>query len=498
MRSRAPWWGFVTTMVLVLGLGNLAQGQEEPPAAAPAAEAAPAEPAPADTAAAPAAPVEIPAYNQGDVTWMLVSSAFVLLMTAPGLFLFYGGLVRRKNVLSVFMQCLALCGINSVLWVVIGYSLAFSDQGPTMIVFKDDKGEVLKDCSCIGGTENMLLKNSMPTIATDASGAEVSFLPPCPLYANVPDLLFMVFQMMFFIITPALICGAFAERMKFSAMVVFTILWGLIVYIPLAHWVWGPRSLFGGGSPMQSLDFAGGLVVHASSGISALVCALFLGKRVGYGKEPIVPHNLTMTATGAALLWFGWFGFNAGSAISAGNGAVNAFVVTHVAAAAALIGWSVAEWLMIGKPTVLGASSGIVAGLVVITPASGFVTTTSAMIMGAIAGVVCFAACAKLKPLLGYDDALDAFGVHGIGGMLGAVLTGVFVDKAASLANAVTIPDGVLMNQVVSVGITAVLSIVATTVILSLISVTIGLRVSEESEIEGLDSTQHSESGYVF
>lgn len=455
-------------------------------------------------------------YDQGDLAWMLTSSALVLMMTAPALFLFYGGLVRKKNVLSVFMQCLALCGMNSVLWIVLCYSLAFDDKGPTLMDFRDDNGVVTKHTTIIGGLGKVMLKGAMPyervkrentgtadapqwTKVKDADGNDIKeFVYPRFSTLVIPELLFMVFQMMFFIITPALICGAFAERMKFSAMVLFTALWGILIYCPLAHWVWGPNNFFGIGSPYQSLDFAGGLVVHASSGISALVCALFLGKRLGYGKEPLVPHNMTYTAIGAALLWVGWFGFNAGSATSASGGAVNAFVVTHVCAAAALIGWAVAEWFVIGKPTVLGASSGIVAGLVVITPASGFVTAPSALIMGVVAGVVCFLACSKVKIALGYDDSLDAFGVHGVGGMTGAILTGVFADYAVSNSNGVSIPENVVLNQVVSVGITAVLSVIGTVIILALIGATIGLRVKEADEIEGLDSTQHGESGYVF
>lgn len=455
-------------------------------------------------------------YDQGDIAWMLTSSALVLMMTAPALFLFYGGLVRKKNVLSVFMQCLALCGMNSILWVVVCYSLAFSDAGTVVYTFDQGTEDTDDDkaITLVGGFDKVMLQGLMPqervkrenkgteekpqwVKVKDDKGEDVTEIF-YPSSGAIPELLFMVFQMMFFIITPALICGAFAERMKFSAMVAFTALWGIFIYCPLAHWVWGPNNFFGGGSPFQSLDFAGGLVVHASSGISALVCALFLGKRLGYGKEPIVPHNMTYAAMGAALLWVGWFGFNAGSALGSTAGAANAFVVTHICAASALVGWAVAEWLMIGKPTILGASSGIVAGLVVITPASGFVTAPSALIMGLIAGVICFLACSKVKMALGYDDSLDAFGVHGIGGMAGAILTGVFADAAVSGSNGVDIPSNVFVNQLISVGITAAFCVVGTSIILALVGATIGLRVKDSEEIEGLDSTQHGESGYVF
>lgn len=505
LRPRA----LIAALAVLLAGGAAAISEEPASATAEALSTA------TDASASPPAPKyeKTPEFNQADVAWMLVSSAFVLLMTAPGLFLFYGGLVRKKNVLSVFMQCLFLCGMNSVLWVLIGYSLAFSDQGPTLITINDDKtGEETK-VTLFGGLDKVFLNGVGPYVRdkhentgtdeapqwTPVKGEDGTVVQEIVYPGDdgaIPELLFMIFQMMFFIITPALICGAFAERMKFSAMVAFTALWGLLIYCPLAHWVWGPNPLFGGGSPLQSLDFAGGLVVHASSGISALVCAIFLGKRLGYGKEPIVPHNMTYAAVGAALLWFGWFGFNAGSELAADSRAVNAFVATHLCAASALLGWTIAEWLVIGKPTVLGASSGIVAGLVVITPASGFVTPQSAVLMGLIAGVVCFLACAKLKPMLGYDDSLDAFGVHGVGGMLGALLTGVFVSEA--IVGPGGIPESCLRNQFISVGVTAAFSIVGSAVILSAIGATIGLRVQESDEIEGLDSTQHGESGYLF
>jgi Amt family ammonium transporter len=420
-----------------------------------------------------------PVYDTGHVAWMMVCSALVLMMTGPGLALFYGGLVRKKNILSVMMQCLFLMGMNSVLWAVVGYSLAFSDQGPTLF----SSGG--KDYSLIGGLDKAFLQGVGPH-----SGGQLEAA------GDIPEELFMVFQMMFFIITPALIAGAFAERMRFSAMIAFTVLWGLVVYCPLAHWVWGPNAIFGEGGPCHALDFAGGLVVHASSGISALVCALILGKRIGYGKEPIPPHNLTYTVIGSCLLWVGWFGFNAGSALAANESAVNAFVVTHLCAAAGLLGWACAEWFVAGKPSVLGACSGLVAGLVVITPASGFVTPMAAIVMGLLGGGACYIAAVKVKIALGYDDSLDAFGVHGVGGSLGAILTGVFASSAvkstqASMAGQVT-------NQVISLVVTYLLSIVGTVIILKVIDATIGLRVSKDSEMRGLDVTEHNEEGYIF
>lgn len=492
MRFVAPWWRSLSCLILVLGLAGPAYAQEAAPATPPVAtEGAPAEgTTPPAEAATPAAPP--PTYNNGDIAWMLTSCLLVLMMTAPGLFLFYGGLVRKKNVLSVFMQCLFLCGLNSVLWVVIGYSLAFGTDGPTLYEWKKEDGTVQK-FSAFGGFNKVLLKGVLPELA---SGAAEGDAPVYPAAGAIPEVLFMTFQMMFFIITPALICGAFAERMKFSAMVAFSVLWGLLIYCPLAHWVWsGPTAILSSG-PYPGLDFAGGLVVHASSGISALVCALFLGKRIGYGKEPIIPHNLTYTAIGAAMLWVGWFGFNAGSELASDSRAVSAFIATHIAAAAALVSWSLIEWVHLGKPSVLGASSGIVAGLVVITPASGFVTVPGGLVMGLIAGVVCYLAVAQIKPLLGYDDSLDAFGVHGVGGITGAILTGVFASEAIMGKGKVV--EGLLLNQVIGVGVTAVFAIVGSVIILSLISITIGLRVKEETEIEGLDVNEHGESGYVF
>ena len=415
----------------------------------------------------------LPGHN----AWMLASSALVLFMTVPGLAMFYGGLVRKKNVLGVVMQCLFLMGIMTVLWGLVGYSLAFGGDGHYL------------------GNMDYALLDGVSMVAGQAPGG------------SIPDLTFMVFQGMFFIITPALICGAFAERMKFSTMVVFSIAWGLIVYCPLCHWVWDggilahgqDHAILGG-----ALDFAGGTVVHISSGISALVCALLIGRRLGFGTEDMRPHNLTYTALGAGMLWVGWFGFNAGSAGESNALAANAFVVTHFSAAAGAVAWAMFEWLTRGKASVLGAASGAVAGLVCITPAAGYVQPMPALVMGAAAGVICYLACSKLKAACNYDDSLDAFGVHGVGGTLGAVLTGVFAttDVNPGAANGVfyDVSGGVslLIGQVAAVVVTAAFSIVATFVILKILDVTMGLRVSQEEETQGLDLSQHGEEGYIF
>ena len=437
----------------------------------------------ADTGAKPAAPPR--QIDRGDNAWMLTSSALVLMMTTPGLAMFYGGLVRKKNVVSVLMQCITLMGLMTVIWATVGYSLAFGGSE-----------------AWLGNLDHLFMKGVQ---AEWVDGASV--IPIHPTY-NIPWFTHMLFQGMFFIITPGLICGAFAERMKFSTMVVFMVLWGLLVYCPLCHWVWGGGVLaygskhaesFGGGA----LDFAGGTVVHISSGVSALVCALVLGKRLGYPKEPMPPHNLTYTALGAGLLWVGWFGFNAGSALAADGIAASAFAATHFSAAAGALAWAAVEWITRGKPKLLGVSSGAVAGLVCITPAAGFVQPMPALIMGAAAGVVCCLACAYLKPKLGYDDSLDAFGVHGIGGTLGAILTGVFANRAVwdiGAGKKLGLLEGgdVLKAQLIATGITWVLAIVATTVILMVLNAVMGLRVSENEEAEGLDLTQHGEEGYIF
>ena len=417
---------------------------------------------------------------------MLTSSALVLMMTAPGLAMFYGGLVRKKNVLSVVMQCIFLMGLMTVIWALWGYSLSFGGTE-----------------AWIGNSDHLFMKGVQ---AEWVDGKPE--IPQSKLY-NIPMLTHMLFQGMFFIITPALICGAFAERMKFSTMVVFMTLWGTLVYCPLCHWVWGGGVLaYGSDHAKQyamggALDFAGGTVVHISSGVSALICALLIGKRLGYGTEPMPPHNLTYTALGAALLWVGWFGFNAGSALAADGVAASAFVATHFSAAAGGLTWAGLEWIMRGKPTVLGACSGVVAGLVAITPASGYVVAMPALAIGAAAGAVCYFACTSLKASFGYDDSLDAFGVHGVGGTLGAVLTGVFATRAVQDLNGgepLGLVEGgsLLTGQLVAVGITWVFAAVATFVLLKVLDATMGLRVATQAELQGLDLTQHGEEGYIF
>ena len=419
------------------------------------------------------------AQMNADNAWMLVCCALVLMMTAPGLALFYGGLVRRKNVLGTMMQSFILMCIGTVLWALIGYSLSFGEGNPF-----------------IGDLRYLFL---------DKVGGE----PYSAYAATIPHQTFMLFQMMFAIITPALITGAFAERMKFSAMVLFTILWSLVVYYPMAHMVWGNGGLLNAflGGKIPCLDFAGGTVVHITSGVSALVCALVMGKRKGYPSEPMKPHSLVLSFIGAALLWVGWFGFNAGSALSAGTLATSAFTATHFAAAAAACGWILAEWMQHGKPSILGGISGAVAGLVAITPASGFVKPMPALIIGFIAGIVCYYMVVKVKNMLGYDDSLDAFGIHGAGGTLGALLTGVFavseINPAFKDAAGKVLPVGMLegnggqlMNQAIGVAIAWVLAIVGTFIILKVVDAVVGLRVSPEEETMGLDLSQHGEEGY--
>lgn len=421
------------------------------------------------------------AQSSADNAWMLVSSALVLLMTGPGLALFYGGLVRKKNVLSTMMQSFAMMAIITVLWGVIGYSLCFG--GGT---------------SFIGGLEHIFLRGV-------GAAPEASYAP------TIPQQTFMVYQLMFAIITPALITGAFAERMKFSAMAVFMVLWSIIVYAPMAHMVWGKGGLLNAalGGRIPTLDFAGGTVVHVTSGVSALVCAWYLGKRIGYPHEPMPPHSVVLSFIGACLLWVGWFGFNAGSALAASGLATSAFVATHFGAAAAALSWSAAEWLHNGKPSVLGGISGAVAGLVAITPAAGFVSPMAALIIGFIAGAFCFFMVAKVKQKFKYDDSLDAFGVHGAGGTIGALLTGVFATSAVNPifhdAAGNTLASGAIegnfrqvLNQFAGVVIAWVLAIVGTLLILKIVDATIGLRVSAEHEIQGLDVTQHGEEGYSW
>ena len=487
--------------IVALGPGVLSLAQEPAAPAEPPAATAPAEPptAPPPAATNSTTPLTTPTeaalkeaeaaerqIDRGDNAWLLTSSALVLFMTVPGLAMFYGGLVRRKNVVSVLMQCIFLMGIMTIVWGLVGYSICFGSG---------DKW--------IGNDAHFFMKG---VSAVWENGASVTPLHPT---LNVPMLTHMLFQGMFFIITPALICGAFAERMKFSAMVVYSVLWGLLVYCPLCHWVWG-SGILAYGSPHAkdicaggALDFAGGTVVHISSGVSALICALVLGKRIGYGKEPMPPHNLAFTALGAGMLWVGWFGFNAGSALAADGIASSAFAATHFSAAAGTVAWALVEWLKGGKPTLLGASSGAVAGLVCITPAAGFVTPMSALIMGAAAGAFCYFTCAIMKHKLGYDDSLDAFGVHGLGGTLGAILTGVFATRAVfdiGKGEPLGILEGgnVLTAQIIATVISWVGAAVVSFILLKLIDAAIGLRVTEEQEFEGLDLNQHGEEGYIF
>jgi Amt family ammonium transporter len=438
----------------------------------------------------------------GHNAWMLTSSALVLFMTAPGLAMFYSGLVRKKNVLGVMMQCIFLMGLMTVIWGLYGYSLAFGGT-PGQPGYSP----------YIGNGEYLFMQNVQRQFNPETGAVDTPMFN-AGLAWQIPMLTHMLFQGMFFIITPALICGAFAERMKFSTMVVFMILWGTLVYCPLCHWVWDAGILgyvkdgaTGDGIAGGALDFAGGTVVHISSGVSALVCALVMGKRLGYGSEPMPPHNLTYTVLGAAMLWVGWFGFNAGSELASDGLASSAFCVTHFAAAAGALAWAGMEWVTRGKPSVLGAASGLVAGLVCITPASGFVQPMPAIVMGIAVGIVCFLACTKLKAAFGYDDSLDAFGVHGIGGTLGAILTGVFAtvhvcDTAlVSDGKPVGLIDGrtqLLVGQLVAVVITWVLAAVATFVILKILDVTMGLRVRRDEELQGLDLSQHGEEGYIF
>lgn len=421
----------------------------------------------------------LPQLNGADIAWMLVSSALVLMMTAPGLALFYGGLVRKKNILGVMMQCIFLMGLMSVIWALWGYSLAFGDSVGGFI----------------GNGKYLFMQNVLPTL----EGGEVVY-PFHDAGHTIPGMLFMVFQGMFFIITPALICGAFAERMKFSTMCVFMVLWGTVIYCPLAHWVWG-GGWFTKLDPAP-LDFAGGLVVHISSGVSALMCALLIGKRLGFGQEPMPPHNLTYTFIGAALLWVGWFGFNAGSQLAADAAAVNAFVATHLAASGGVLAWAGMEWIQRGKPSILGACSGAVAGLVCVTPACGYVTPMSGIVLGIAAGLVCFYACTTIKSKFNYDDSLDAFGVHGTGGALGAILTGVFATTQVTGADGgsglIDGNGGLLLSQVISVAVAVAFSLVGTFLILKVLDATMGLRVTQDQEIQGLDLSQHGEEGYIF
>ncbi|GLO43465.1 MULTISPECIES: ammonium transporter [Pseudomonas] len=414
-----------------------------------------------------------PALNSGDTAWMLTATALVLFMTIPGLALFYGGMVRSKNVLSVMMQCFAITGLMSILWVVYGYSMAFDTTGM-------EKG-VLNFNSFVGGFSKAFLSGVTPSNLTSAA-------------ALFPEAVFITFQMTFAIITPALIVGAFAERMKFSAMLVFMGIWFTLVYAPIAHMVWS-----GDGALMWDwgvLDFAGGTVVHINAGVAGLVCCLVLGKRKGYPTTPMAPHNLGYTLMGAAMLWIGWFGFNAGSAAAANGTAGMAMLVTQIATAAAALGWMFAEWIGHGKPSALGIASGVVAGLVAITPAAGTVGPMGALVIGLVSGVICYFCATSLKRKLGYDDSLDAFGVHGVGGILGAILTGVFAAPALGGFGAVTDIGAQVWIQAKGVIFTVGYTAIVTYVILKVLDVVMGLRVSEEEESVGLDLAQHNERGY--
>jgi Amt family ammonium transporter len=407
------------------------------------------------------------ALDKGDTAWILICSAFVLLMTIPGLALFYGGMVRQRNVLATLLQSFAALCVVSIQWVLFGYTLAF---GP-------DHGAL------IGGLDWAGLRGVGPG--------------PSAYAPTVPHQAFMVFQMMFAVITPALITGAFAERKKFAAYLLFVLLWSTLVYDPLAHWVWGEGGFL---RKLGALDFAGGTVVHLSSGTSALVCALVIGKRKGYPQTPMPPHNLPLTLIGAGLLWFGWFGFNAGSALEASGLAANAFLTTNTGAAAGALGWMIAEWKLRGKPTALGTASGAVAGLVVITPACGFVGPLAAILIGSIGGALCFGAC-HLKSRLGYDDSLDVVGVHGVGGLWGALATGLFAWKAVNGAGGDGLfhgNPGQLWTQFLAVVATILLAAPMTFLILKIVDAVVGVRVSEEDELSGLDLSQHAENAYAL
>ncbi len=442
----------VLRLVLVVAAGlwlGVAVGQSVPAAAA---------------AAAPTAPLLVGAdkISAGDTAWMLTSTALVLMMTIPGLALFYGGMVRRKNVLATVMQSFAITCLVTLLWWLIGYSWAFTPGGTAYL----------------GGASRVLLHGM--TFMKDANRLSVSHLA-----TTIPESVYSMFQLTFAIITPALITGAFADRMKFSAMLVFMCLWSLLVYVPIAHWVWEPSGWL---AARGVLDYAGGTVVHINAGVAGLASCLALGKRLGYGRDPMPPHNLTLTMIGASLLWVGWFGFNAGSATAADGRAGMAMAVTQIATAAAALAWMFTEWLVKKKPSVLGIASGAVAGLVAITPASGFVGPGAAVVIGVAAGVLCFFAATSLKRAMGYDDSLDAFGVHGIGGVVGALLTGAFASKEIAGV------DGSVLTQLWGVGSTLIYGFVVSFILLKLIDLTIGLRVTEEQEREGLDISLHGES----
>jgi Amt family ammonium transporter len=441
-------------------------------------------PALADDAAAPAAAAAAagpPKLDSGDTAWMLSSTALVLLMTIPGLALFYAGMVRKKNVLATMMQSFVICCIVTIVWVVAGYSIAFTTGNEYM----GDFSRVM-----LNGIADHIVKGNDSQAFVLASG--IKDVPD--MATTIPETVYMMFQMTFAIITPALIAGAFADRMKFSALCFFIALWSLVIYAPIAHWVWAPS---GWASQKGVLDFAGGTVVHINAGIAGLMCALVLGKRVGYGSDNMAPYNLSLAVIGASMLWVGWFGFNAGSAVAANGRAGMAMTVTQIATAAAALGWMFAEWIAKGKPSVLGAISGAVAGLVAITPASGFVLPGSAIIIGVAAGVICFWTATYMKHIFGYDDSLDCFGVHGIGGIVGALLTGVLAYGPLSATDAS--PDGSpggmaqLWLQCQGVAATLVWSGIGTLILLMITKAIFGLRVSQEEEREGLDIVLHGE-----
>ncbi len=450
--GRAAIWALP---LVIVALPVLAQTDAAPAAAAPAAAEA--------------------KVDTGDTAWMLASTALVLMMTIPGLALFYAGMVRKKNVLATMMQSFSICALVTVLWMVVGYSLAFTNGNKWV----GDFSRVLLNGIAINWDKPFTV-----AAGTDAASA-----------TTIPETVFMMFQMTFAIITPALIAGAFADRMKFSAMMLFMGLWSVLVYSPVAHWVFNPVGVL---ADLGAADFAGGTVVHINAGVSGLVCALVLGKRVGYGSDNMAPYNLAFAVIGAGLLWVGWFGFNAGSALGAGGRAGMAMAVTQIATAMAALGWTFAEWVTKGKPSVLGAISGAVAGLVAITPASGFVLPGPSLIIGLVAGVGCFWTATTMKHLLGYDDSLDAFGVHGIGGIIGALLTGVFaygpLSATTDHADGVYIGGAALFKaQAIAVAATIVFSGVMTFILLKVVDVVVGLRVSEEEEREGLDVVLHGE-----
>ena len=438
--------------------------------AAPASATAPAAEAPAAAPAAAAALTEptvvgFDKINAGDTAWMLTSSALVLMMTIPGLALFYAGMVRKKNILATLMQSFVITCLVTILWWAVGYSIAFTPGSPGTTAY-------------LGGFSRVFFSGVV--YLNGAMKLSVSHLGP-----TIPESVYAMFQLTFAIITPALICGSFAERMKFSALLWFIGLWLLLVYCPIAHWVWEPTGWL---AQKGVLDFAGGTVVHINAGIAGLASALMLGKRQGFGKESMAPYNLTLTLIGASLLWVGWFGFNAGSAVAADGRAGMAFATTQVATAGAALAWMFTEWALKGKPSVLGIASGAVAGLVAVTPASGFVTPSSAVIIGVAAGILCFFTSTTLKKALGYDDSLDAFGVHCVGGIIGALLTGALVSKDISGM------DGSVLTQLWGVGTTLIYGFIMSLIILKLVDLVIGLRVSADEEREGLDITQHGES----